>query len=124
MFILRKIEGGRINVYEPQELPVGDAAITSGQTLVLADGALEACAGSTKPTFIALADAPASTDEVTSYVHVGRVEPNQVYEVATSGTFTVGAKVAINENGDGITSGAGAAEIVYCADGVALVRFS
>ena len=87
---LVKIEGGRINVCEPQMLTVGDTAVVSGQALVLVSGALKD-AGAAKPTFIALADAIPGAK-----VAVGRVEPNQIYEVELSANvstaMTVGTK--------------------------------
>lgn len=133
---LVKIEGGRINVAEPQILPVGDTAVVSGQALVLNSGALKE-AGAAKPTFIALADAAASTS-----VHVARVEPNQIYEVELSAdvstAMTVGNKyplathngksVKVNPTASGTTAN-NVAELVD-ANGASkagdkiLVRFS
>lgn len=112
MFKLIKIEGGRINVYEPQILPVGDSAVKSGEALVLASGKLKRCEPNVVPTFIAIADAAANTE-----VAVGRVESNQLYEVNASAAPTslaVGNKVTISNDGLSVTATttSGVAEIV------------
>lgn len=121
MFKLIKIEGGRINVYEPQILTVGAEAVVSGEALVLTGGVLKKCDGDVKPTFIALADAAANTE-----VAVGRVESNQLYAVAAPGELTIGGKYTINSTGTGITTTPenGVAEVVYADESVAHVRFS
>ena len=121
MFKLTKIEGGRINVYEPQILTVGTAAVVSGEALVLTGGVLVKCAADAKPTFIALANAPANAT-----VPVGRVESNQIYAVAAPGELTIGEKYTINETGTGITTTTteSVAEVVYADASVAHVRFS
>ena len=116
---LIKIEGGRINVYEPQILPVGAAAVVSGQALTLSAGKLVKAAG--KPTFVALADGASGAE-----IPVGRVESNQVYEVALPiGGVTVGAKYTLSTDGTGITTNTsdGVAEVVYADSTVAHVRF-
>lgn len=120
MFKLTKIEGGRINVYEPQILTVGTTAVVSGEALVLTGGVLVRCT-SGKPTFIALANAPANAT-----VPVGRVESNQIYAVAAPGQLTIGEKYTINDEGTGITTTTteGVAEVVYADASVAHVRFS
>lgn len=127
MFKLRKIEGGRINVFEPQVLPVGSSAVVSGQGLVLASGLLVSAAAG-KPTYIALSDGAANRE-----ISVGRVESNQVYETTFSAAPTdvkVGAKVTLS---GGLTVTAttsnGVAEIVDLCGASAvgdkvLVRFS
>ena len=140
MFILRKIEGGRMNVFEPQKLTVGASAVVSGQGLVLTNGLLVS-AGAGKPTYIALADSTyTETDEfgntithTRAEIPVGRVEANHVYETTFSVAPTslkVGAKVTLN---GGLTvtatTDSGVAEIVdLCGASAAgdkvLVRFS
>ena len=127
MFKLTKIEGGRINVFEPQVLTVGNTAVVSGQGLILSNGVL-VTAGAGKPTYIALSDGAAGED-----ISVGRVEPNQVYEttfsVAPAGLH-VGSKVTLS---GGLvvtaTTTSGVAEIVDLCGATAsgdkvLVRFS
>ena len=115
---LIKIEGGRINVYEPQLLTVGTTAVVSGQALTLSGGKLVRATG--KPTFVALADGAANTT-----IPVGRVESNQVYEVALPGAVTVGNKYTLTTDGTGITTTTsdGVAEVVYADSTVAHVRF-
>ena len=98
-----------------------DREWTSGDTveLVLDEGVLVKCTGTTKPTFIALANAVAGDS-----CPVGRVESNQVYEVAAPGTLVVGEKYQIDADGVGITTTtAGVAEVVYADANIALVRF-
>ena len=120
MFTLTKIEGGRINVFEPLVLKVGTTAVTSGQGLVLSGGLLIS-AGAGKPAFIALADGAANSE-----ISVGRVEPNQVYEVASPGSVTVGVKYTLADGAKGITTttASGVAEVVYADSKVAHIRFS
>ena len=127
MFTLRKIEGGRINVYEPLSYPVGTSAVTEGQALVLSSGKLVKATG--KPTFIALASGAANAE-----IAVGRVEPNQIYEVpvtAAPTSLAVGAKVTVATDGLGVTATTtdGVAEIVdlngaIAANDTIYVRFS
>lgn len=121
MFILRKIEGGRINVYEPQILTVGSTAVTSGQALVLSGGKLVACGPDVKPTFIALADGAANSE-----IHVGRVDSNQIYETDAVSGVVVGAKYKLTDKADGIIATAAStagAEIVALNGATVLVRF-
>ena len=121
MFRLTKIEGGRINVYEPQVLPVGASPVTAGEALVLSGGKLVACDVAVKPTFVALADSTYtetdefgnSTTKTRASIAVGRVEPNQIYAVEAVSGLTLGAKVKLTETADGLdASGTGAVEIV------------
>lgn len=129
MFKLQKIEGGRINVYEPEFFPVGSADITEGQALVLTNGLLVKAGSTTKPTFIALADAKANAADCA----VGRVESNQLYEVAVTAAPTSlkpGTKVTIDSTALKVTATAtdGVAEIVDLhgatkAGDVIVVRF-
>ena len=117
---LIKIEGGRINVYEPQILTAG-VAVEAGQALKISGGKLALCTATDIPTFVALAKASANED-----VAVGRVESNQVYEVAYPGAVTVGAKYTLTTDAKGITTTttSGVAEVVYVGTDVAHVRFS
>lgn len=119
MFRLAKIEGGRINVHEPQMLTAGEA-VTIGEALVLTGGKLTKCGTTTRPTYIALCTGEANTE-----IAVGRVESNQLYEVETPGTLTLGTKVTIDNNGLGITTTVtnGVAEVMYSDSQVTLVRF-
>lgn len=123
MFILRKIEGGRINVFEPQILTVGNTAVTSGQALVLSSGKLVKCGATTKPTFIALADGAIGAD-----IPVGRVETNQIYDVAAVAPGAViGTKYQLNSTADGIATNAtenGVAEVVAVGSDFVTVRFA
>lgn len=127
MFKLTKIEGGRINVFEPLVLKVGTTAVTSGQGLILSGGLL-VTAGAGKPAYIALADGAANSE-----IAVGRVEPNQLYEVETSEALegvNVGDKVTLSA-GTKVTktTNNGVAEIVSlngatAAGDTVIVRFS
>ena len=127
MFKLTKIEGGRINVFEPLVLKVGTTAVTSGQGLVLSGGLLVS-AGAGKPAFISLADGAANSE-----IAVGRVEPNQLYEVeitAAPTSLKIGEKVKL-DSGTKVTATTtdGVAEIVSlngatAAGDTVIVRFS
>lgn len=123
MFKLTKIEGGRINVFEPQVLTVGASAVFCGQALVLKSGKLSACDAEVKPTFIALADGSAGEE-----IAVGRVESNQIYSVAAVSGLVVGNKYKTDGNGKAITStasSAGGVEVVEVDNttNTAYVRF-
>lgn len=111
MFKLIKIEGGRINVFEPEIHTVdSDAAVKDGQALALnSSGKLVACGAAVKPTFIALSDGANGED-----IHVGRVESNQIYETTAVSGLVVGLKYQTS-GGTAITattSNAGGAEVV------------
>lgn len=121
MFTLRKIEGGRINVFEPVVYPVGPTAVTEGEALVLSGGTLAKCGQDVTPTFIAL-ESGASNAEI----HVGRVESNQVYETAAVSGVTLGAKYKLSSDATGIIATAastGGAEIVAINENSIYVRF-
>ena len=146
MFRLIKIEGGRINVPEPQIFET-QSEIVDGQALVLTNGYLTVATGGTKPTFMALANAHGTSSKAVE-VHVARVEPNQIYEVPVSTStgltsLKVGNKVTIEasasatDNAPAIVGGlrvtatttSGVAEIVSLngatnADDTIIVRFS
>lgn len=114
MFKLIKIEGGRINVPEPQIFET-QSEIVDGQALVFNNGYLIAATETTKPTFIALANAHGTSSKAVK-VHVARVEPNQIYEVPVTAAPTslkVGNKVTLSA-GTGVTATTtgGVAEIV------------
>lgn len=125
MFRLTKIEGGRINVFEPLMYTVGSSAVKAGQALVLNSGVL-AAPSTAKPTFIALADAEPNTE-----VAVGRIEPNQIYEVKGVSDVTVGGTYIVTANGLGVgtalslSQNGGGVEVVDfdATSGTALVRF-
>ncbi|MBQ7728049.1 MAG: hypothetical protein IJT60_05675 [Clostridia bacterium] len=103
MFRLAKVENGRINVAEPEFYPGGSAAITQGEGLKLSSGKLVVCGATTKPSFIALADAGANAAEVP----VIPVTPEQIYEADASvsvAAAVVGTKVTLTATGDEITA--------------------
>lgn len=122
---LIKIEGGRINVYEPQNL-TADITVSAGQALKLSGGKLALCGATDKPVFVALASFTPSSTELSREIAVGRVESNQVYEVAYPGAVTVGTKYTLTTDAKGITTTttSGVAEVVYVGTDVAHVRFS
>jgi hypothetical protein len=121
---LVKIEGGRINVFEPQILPTA-STLAIGQALKLSGGKLVKCEATDKPVYVALAPANGTSAKPVD-VAVGRVEANQVYEVATPGTVAVGTKYTLTSDATGITATAtsGVAEVVYTDANSTLVRFS
>ena len=121
MFTLVKIEGGRINVFEPQILPVGASAVKRGEALVLASGLLVKCGQEATPTFIALADGESGAE-----ISVGRVQSNQIYEVPAVTGVAVGGKYKLATDALGITATTtttGGAEVVDIATDTVLVRF-
>ena len=106
MFRLTKIEGGRINVFEPEFIEASAIDITDGEALSLNGGKLVKCAQTTKPTFIALKTI--SAQEANRIIPVGRVASNQVYEVPLSVSITsavvVGAKLTIGSDALTVTA--------------------
>lgn len=95
MFNLLKIEGGRINVHEPEMHTIGGEAETlaRGTVCVLTNGLLVAANGTTKPTHITLAKGKSG-----ERIPTGRIESNQVYETTVSASpasLVVGAKVQL-----------------------------
>jgi ABC-type sugar transport system ATPase subunit len=126
---LIKIEGGRINVYEPQMLTT-DEEVVAGEALVLDGGMLTKCATTTKPTFVALASVKPTTETPIVEVAVGRVESNQIYEVECTAVPTLGTKVTISDGKKvTATTNDGVAEIVdvngaTAAGDTVLVRFA
>lgn len=129
MFNLKKIEGGRINVFEPEMLTVSDSAdLGIGIACVLSSGKLTAATGSTKPTHITLAAGAKGKT-----IPCGRIESNQVFETTFSVTPTslnVGDKVQLATGGKNVTATkeSGVATIVdllgaTAADDPVLVRF-
>ncbi len=102
MFNLIKIEGGRINVHEPERHTVGASALTIGTVCELTNGLLVAATGTTKPTHVTLASGATGAS-----ILCGRIEPNQVYETTVSASPTslkVGQKVTIGTGGSGVTA--------------------
>lgn len=123
MFTLRKIEGGRINVFEPAVYPVGSfVTVTEGEALVLSsNGTLAKCGQDVTPTFIALESGAADAE-----IHVGRVESNQVYETAAVTGVKLGNKYQLSSDATGITATAastGGAEVVAINENSIYVRF-
>ena len=128
MFNLVKIEGGRINVHEPEKLTVGSSALAIGTVCVLSGGVLAAATGTTKPTHITLAAGATGAE-----IPCGRIESNQVYEVPVSAAPTslkAGVKVTLDTTGQKVTATTtdGVATIVSVngatkADDIILVRF-
>ena len=128
MFNLVKIEGGRINVHEPERLTVGSTALAIGTACVLSGGVLAAATGTTKPTHVTLAAGAAGAE-----ILCGRIESNQVYEVPVSAapaSLKVGAKVTLGTAGQQVTATTtdGVATIVSlngatAAGDLVLVRF-
>jgi len=103
MFVLKKVENGRINVAEPEYYPVGTTDITQGEALVLSSGKLVACGSTAKPSFIAVRDA----DGGSASVPVFPVTPEQIYEADASTSLTeavVGTKVTLASGSTSVTA--------------------
>ncbi len=135
MFRLLKIENARINIPEPEVLPVTSGEeIKEGEALVLTSGKLTKCGVTTKPSFISLGTlSAAATDK--REVAVCRVEANQVYETTvtfsdTAVPLVLGTKVKLGTDGLSITdvTTSGVATIVNvngakATDDKVIVRF-
>lgn len=125
MFLLRKVENGRINVAEPEYYPAGSTAITQGEALVLSAGKLVVCDATATPKFISIAAASASA----ASVPVLPITPSMLFEADASASLAsavVGTKVTMTATGDKITATTtnGVATIVtVLADKKAIVRF-
>lgn len=126
MFNLKKIEGGRINVFEPEMLTVGDNDLDIGTACTLSSGKLIAATG--KPTHVTLAKGAKG-----ARIPCGRVESNQVFETTFSvapSALNVGDKVTLATGGKNVTTNkdSGVATIVDLLgatekDDPVLVRF-
>lgn len=106
MFKLSKIENARMNVPEPEYLPVTTSeAVSEGEALVLSNGALTKCGATATPTYIAMGSVAADAED--REIAVCRVEANQVYEVpvtAAPTTLKVGDKVTLHTDGLQVTA--------------------
>lgn len=99
-FALVKINQGRINQPEPEFLTVGSTAVTKGEALVLASGKLVAATGTTKPTFIAMADGGANENAPAC-----RITPEMLWETtSTAAPATIGSKVTLDTDGAQVTN--------------------
>lgn len=102
MFNLVKIEGGRINVHEPERHTVGASALAIGTVCVLNNGLLVAATGTNKPTHITLTSGADGAS-----ILCGVIAPNQVYETTVSAppaSLKVGAKVTVGTSGADVTA--------------------
>ena len=64
MFKLSKIENARMNVPEPEYLPVtASEAVSEGEALVLSNGALTKCGATATPTYIAMGSVAADAED-------------------------------------------------------------
>ena len=103
MFNLKKIEGGRQNVHEPEMLTVGASDLAIGTACTVNNGLLVAATGTTKPTHITLAAGAKGKT-----IPCGRIESNQVYETPVVGenltSLKVGQKVTLSGDGTNVTT--------------------
>lgn len=130
-FIPYSNEEGRVTPWE--YLPCSAITPKIGMALVMSSGKLAIATGTTKPTYICMAEYDAAVTAGT-IVPVIRVEPDEIFEVTNSASLSgvnVGQKVTLHaSNGLQITgtTTSGVAEIVYkeadAAGSRCLVRFS
>lgn len=130
-FIPYSNEEGRVTPWE--YLPCSAITPKIGMALVMSSGKLAIATGTTKPTYICMAEYDAAVTAGT-IVPVIRVEPDEIFEVTNSASLSgvnVGQKVTLHaSNGLQITgtTTSGVAEIVYkeadASGSRCLVRFS
>ena len=129
-FVPHSNEDGRVQPWE--YLPAGAITPKIGMALVLSSGNLALATGTTKPTYISMANYDAALTAGT-IIPVIRALPDQIFETTNSASLSgvnVGAKVTIHSDALQVTgtTSSGVAEIV-AKDGDAagsrvLVRFS
>lgn len=128
MFDLRKILNGRMNVPEPDYLPVtGGESYNEGEALVLSAGKLTKCGATAKPTHIAAKTytAPATGGDPLPCFMIDkamRFEAPVTFSGAENAVpLVVGAKVTIHTDGMGVTdtTTSGVATIVDTLDAAA-----
>jgi hypothetical protein len=104
MFKLIKILNGRMNVPEPEFLPITTAEeYKEGETLKLASGKVTKASGTTAPSLIAL-----GTESKGGLLPVARIDPSMVFEVpvtysSTPNAIVLGTKLTITDDGIGVT---------------------
>ena len=113
-FIPHSNEDGRVQPWE--YLPAGAITPKVGMALYQSSGLLAAATGTTKPTYIAMADYSAAQTSGT-VIPVIRVVADQIYETTNSASLSgvnVGQKVTIHSDGMQVTgtTSSGVAEIV------------
>lgn len=126
MFDLRKIINGRLNVPEPEFLPVtASEEYKEGEALTLSSGKLTKASGTTKPTHIAAKTytAPATGAEP---LPCFRIDKSMRFEApvtfsSTPNALVVGSKVTLGTDGLGVTdvTTSGVATIVDTLDAAA-----
>jgi hypothetical protein len=128
-FIPHSNEDGRVQPWE--YLPAGAITPKIGMALVQSGGNLALATGTTKPTYICMADYDAAVTAGT-IIPVTRVLPDQIFETTNSASLsgvTVGAKVTIHTDALQVTgtTTSGVAEIISKDDDAVgsrvLVRF-
>ncbi len=124
MFDLRKILNGRMNVPEPEQLPVTDGeSYFEGEALVLANGKLTKCGATSKPTHLAAKTytAPASGGVPLPCFMIDKAMRFEVPITVSSAVPVVGSKVTLDTDGLGVTdtTSGGVATIVDTNDAAA-----
>ena len=130
-FLTHSIDDGRVPALE--YLPCS-ATITPkvGTALVLTGGKLAVASGTTKPTYICMAERDAAVAEG-ELIPVFRIQPDMTFETTFSDTATSikpGNKVTIAAEGDQVTATTtdGVAEVISMENGAAdskvIVRFA
>ncbi len=130
MFLLHMMDDGRVPPFE--YLPAGAITPKVGLALTQSDGLLAVASGTTKPSYICMANADAALTSGTE-IPVIRVDADIVFETefsASASSIKLGSKVTIASDGLRVTATttSGVAEVVYL-DGTASgslcrVRFS
>ena len=98
MFKLSKIENARMNVPEPEYLPVtASEAVSEGEALVLSNGALTKCGATATPTYIAMGSVAADAEDeltqnfVAAYKEAYGGIPNQFAADAYDAVYAIKA---------------------------------
>ena len=104
MFNLIKILNGRMNVPEPEFLPVtASEEYKEGEALKIASGKVTKASGTTVPTHIAL-----GVEAKGGLLPVARIDRTMVFEVpvtysSTANAIVLGTKLTITDDGTGVT---------------------
>ena len=126
MFLIHTTDDGRIPGFE--YLPAAAITPKAGMALVVNNGNLAVATGTTKPTYISMANRDSAVT-AGDLIPVVRVQPDMIFEVpftADGSSLKVGQKVTVHTDGLQVTTNAtdGIAEIVENLGTKARVRFA
>lgn len=124
MFKVYSTAGGRVLANE--YLPAAAITPTVGTMLVQKNGLLVAATGTDSPTYMCMKTSESPVESGT-VIPVIRVSPDTIFETeaeADMSAVNLGQKIGLDDNGTGVVTTDGAAEVVYNDGTVVRVRFA